>query len=168
MPRPRCCLKICPRSVSCGKTCTERNHPNVRCYVPGVVSHLSKEAKSQSSELLPTESMADPQELAIGLRWTCASDTLGYKCSLTDRPLPTKSSIYSILAKLYDPLGFLLSFTTQAKVIVQTLWGKEREWDVGGHPQGVANLEDGLQHLPDISLPLCYIAPPHVFCGAGY
>lgn len=37
--------------------------------------------------------------------------------------------IYRVLAHLYDPLGYLLPFTTRAKILVQQLWRKEREWD---------------------------------------
>ncbi|XP_039516158.1 uncharacterized protein LOC120470642, partial [Pimephales promelas] len=149
--------------------------------VPEVISHLPKGARSESSELWFTESMEDPQELALGLRWLCASDTLAYKCSLTDRPTPTMRNIYSTLARLFDPLGFLVPFATRAKIIVQQLWNKEREWDDPSLPDDALKAwitwENELQHLPEIVLPRCYSSPPldhpssvrslHIFCDAS-
>lgn len=149
--------------------------------VPEVISHLPKGARSQNSELWLTESMEDPQELALGLRWLCASDTLAYKCNVTDRPTPTMRNIYSTLARLFDPLGFLVPFATRAKIIVQHLWNKEREWDDPSLPDDALKAwliwENELQHLPEIVLPRCYSSPPldhpssvrslHIFCDAS-
>ncbi len=50
--------------------------------IPEVISHLPKEVRSQNSELWLADPRALPQELALGLRWFCASDTLGYKYHL--------------------------------------------------------------------------------------
>ncbi|XP_038160417.1 uncharacterized protein LOC119796094 [Cyprinodon tularosa] len=149
--------------------------------VPEVISHLPKESRSESSELWLTESHEDPQELTLGLRWLCASDTLGYKYHLAESPTPTMRNIYSTLARLYDPLGFLIPFTTRAKIIVQYLWKKEREWDDPSLPADALKAwlswEAELQHLPEIVLPRCYTSPPldnpaalrslQIFCDAS-
>lgn len=79
---------------------------------PDVISHLPKEARSENSELWLNESSADPQELALRLRWHCNSDTLRHKYRMLDRPTPTIRNIYRALARLYDPLGFIVLFTT--------------------------------------------------------
>lgn len=57
------------------------------------------------------------------------SDTLGYKCRLLNHKVPRLRNIYRVLASLYDPLGFIIPFTTRAKVFVQCLWSKARDWD---------------------------------------
>ncbi|KAL2084932.1 hypothetical protein ACEWY4_020450 [Coilia grayii] len=38
-------------------------------------------------------------------------------------------TVYCILASQYDPLGFIIPYTTRAKVLVQALWRTERQWD---------------------------------------
>lgn len=37
--------------------------------------------------------------------------------------------IYRVLASQYDPLGYILPFTAQAKVLVQDLWCSMRGWE---------------------------------------
>lgn len=38
-------------------------------------------------------------------------------------------NIYKVLASQYDPLGFILPYTTRAKIVVRSLWDKHRGWD---------------------------------------
>lgn len=51
---------------------------------PEVIRHLPREARSESSKLWLKETITDPQELALGLRWLCSSDTLRYKYCMLD------------------------------------------------------------------------------------
>ena len=139
---------------------------------PDVISHLPREARSESRELWIKDQGTDPQELALGLRWLCNSDTLRYKYQMQDQPIPTMRNIYQVLARLYDPLGFIVPFTTRAKVLVQQLWVKQREWDDPALPEDVLqswrSWEEELHHLSQISLPRCYVSPetdssnPHI------
>ncbi|KAK9536366.1 hypothetical protein VZT92_006152 [Zoarces viviparus] len=121
----------------------------------------AREARSENSEVWLNESGTDPQELALGLCWLCNSDTLRYKYRMLDRPKPTMRNMY--LARLYDPLGFIVPFTTQAKILVQQLWGKQRDWDDPLLPDDVLKpwltWEEELQHLSQISPPRCYVGP---------
>ncbi|KAJ8378756.1 hypothetical protein AAFF_G00236760 [Aldrovandia affinis] len=104
----------------------------------------------------------DPQEPALGLRWLCHSDTLRYKSRLLKCSPPTMRNIYRVLASQYDPIGFLTPFTTRAKVLVQQLWDKKREWDDPLLPGDLLTAwkawEDELPHLDDIRLPRCYVS----------
>lgn len=91
---------------------------------------------------------------------------------MQDQLIPTMRNIYRVLARLYDPLGFIVPFTTRAKVLVQQLWVKEREWDDPSLPeemlQAWRSWEEELQHISPISLPRCYVSPemdcsnPHI------
>ena len=148
---------------------------------PETISDLPKELRSESSELWLNETATDPQELALGLRWFCHSDTLGYRFRLQDPLVPTMQNIYRVLASLYDPLGLIVPFTTRAKVLVQCLWNKARDWDDTALPEDAltmwAEWEKELEHLPQISLPRCYVSKEldsvectrtvHVFCDAS-
>ncbi|XP_056611679.1 uncharacterized protein LOC130427939 [Triplophysa dalaica] len=42
---------------------------------------------------------------------------------------PTMRNIYKTLTCQYDPLGFIIPFTTRAKVIIQDLWKHNLGWD---------------------------------------
>lgn len=89
-------------------------------------------------------------------------------------------NIYRTLAKLYDPLGYLIPYTTRAKIVVQLLWDKRREWDDPNLPLGLLDIwhqwESELPQLSQIHLPRCYSASlqypvksrsVHVFCDAS-
>ncbi|XP_021324376.1 uncharacterized protein [Danio rerio] len=146
-----------------------------------VVRHLPKEAKSENTELWISQSQADPHEMTMGLSWHCVPDTLHYR----RRPLPyqevTMRNIYRVLASQYDPLGYIIPFTTRAKIIVRQLWAKEREWDDPLLPsellQAWQNWEAELNHLPKITMPRCYVSATldipeaerelHIFCDAS-
>lgn len=64
---------------------------------------------------------------------------------------PTMKNIYKILGSQYDPLGFLIHFTTRAKVLVQQLWAKPWQWDDPLLPENLQSVwqkwEEELKHL---------------------
>lgn len=90
-------------------------------------------------------------------------------------------NIYRVLASQYDPLGYLIPYTTRAKIIVQHLWDKKRDWDDPHLPadllQTWTKWEEELPALQNIVLPRCYCSPIkdtatsvrdiHVFCDAS-
>ncbi|KAJ8400031.1 hypothetical protein AAFF_G00400700 [Aldrovandia affinis] len=149
--------------------------------IPDVISHLPNEIRSEGSEQWLNHTDMDPQEAALGLRWLCHSDTLRYKSRLLKCSPPTMRNIYRVLASQYDPIGFLTPFTTRAKVLVQQLWDKKREWDDPLLPGDLLTAwkawEDELPHLDDIRLPRCYVSlaldhaaskrEVHIFCDAS-
>ncbi|KAI7814087.1 hypothetical protein IRJ41_007891 [Triplophysa rosa] len=88
--------------------------------------------------------------------------------------------IYRTLAKQYDPLGYLIPFTTRAKIIVQLLWDRKRGWDDPCLPTELLaawqQWESELPQLSQISQPRCYSSSiqhaiksrsVHVFCDAS-
>ena len=116
---------------------------------------MPKEVLSQSGEHWLNQSDMDPQEPALGLRWLCQSDTLMYK-SYTPKSSPiTMRNIYRMITSLYDPLGYITPFSTRAKIIVQPLWNKKREWDDPLLPGDLLEAwkiwKRELQHLNDTS-----------------
>lgn len=148
---------------------------------PDVIGHLPKEIKSESSEQLLNHTNMDPQEPALGLRWLCHSDTLRYKSWPFEHSPATMRNIYKVLASQYDPIGFLTPYTTRAKVLVQQLWDKKREWDDPLLPGELLTAwqdwENELPYLDSIRLPRCYVNPAmdqatnkrevHIFCDAS-
>ncbi|XP_034733444.1 uncharacterized protein LOC117948085 [Etheostoma cragini] len=151
--------------------------------LPDVIAHLPPEARSEGCELWLTADGADPQESTLGLRWHCPSDTLGYKHRQAVATEPTLRNKYRVLASQYDPLGYIIPYTTQAKVFIQALWRNEQGWDepITGELLSVWQCmyvwENELSHLHHIDMPRCYMpmsidpdSSPvdlHVFCDAS-
>ena len=148
--------------------------------VPSVVEHLPQEARSDSLELWLAQDRADSPEPTLGLCWHCQTDTIGYKHRPIVYSAPTMRNIYRVLASQYDPLGFILPYTTRAKMLVRRLWEKQRDWDDPLLPQDLLQAwkdwEGELQYLPQVTLSRAY-APVevessvtrevHVFCDAS-
>lgn len=148
---------------------------------PEVVSHLPTEARSSATEQWLSQSRTDPLEPTLGLRWNCATDTLGYQYRIIEHATLTMRTAYQVLASQYDPLGFMVPFTTCAKVLIQQLWSKQRGWDDPDLPpvlrQAWEAWEDELKHLSSVSIPRCYspssvegtdtLYDLHVFCDAS-
>ncbi|KAI4883543.1 hypothetical protein NFI96_026925, partial [Prochilodus magdalenae] len=130
---------------------------------PGVVSHLPSHIRSDSSELWLNYGKQDAQESTLGLHWNCHSDTLSYKHRPVDNETTTLRNFYKVLASQYDPLGYIIPYTTRAKILVQRLWDKRRDWDDPHLPQDALSAwhawESELKDLSRITLPRCYTTP---------
>lgn len=96
----------------------------------------------------------------MGLHWHCPTDTLSYKSRLVVLPQITMRTICKVLASQYDPVGFIVPYTTRAKVIVQQLWAKQHEWDDPNLPEQLLEVwrawDSELPDLQHITLPCCY------------
>lgn len=54
----------------------------------------------------------DSKEPTLGLRWNYDEDTLGYHHRSTEHAALPMRTAYQVLASQYDPLGFIVPFTT--------------------------------------------------------
>ncbi|KAK7930869.1 hypothetical protein WMY93_007264 [Mugilogobius chulae] len=132
--------------------------------LPSVTNHLPKEARSDNTEIWLSHDR----------------DALGYRHRVVPYDALTLRNIYRILASQYDPLGFLIPFTTRAKVLIQKLWEKKRDWDDPCLPEAFIKAwkswEAELPMLSQIRIPRCYghleagqpvVRELHVFCDAS-
>lgn len=103
---------------------------------PDVISHLPEDLRSRSAELWLAQDKTDSPESTLGLSWHFSTDMLGYKCRPVCYGALTMRNIYKVLASQYDPLGFILPYTTRAKMLVRCLWDKHRGWDDPQLPPG--------------------------------
>ncbi|KAL0149827.1 hypothetical protein M9458_054875 [Cirrhinus mrigala] len=130
------------------------------CNIPYVLRHLPAEARSDSMERWLSHDEPGLSEPALGLSWHWGSDTLSYK----SRPLAYGAlmmrNVYKVMARQYDPLGFIAPFTTRARLIVQSMWDKPCDWDDPCIPQDLQKAwmewESELHLLPRISVPRPY------------
>lgn len=74
----------------------------------------------------------------LGIRWNPHFDSFFVAISLPDKIPNTKRNILSIIAKLYDPLGWVTPATVTAKIFMQQLWREELGWD-DAIPASLAN-----------------------------
>ena len=72
-------------------------------------------------------------EKVLDIDWNCVSNEfLIHFTTLTERAkslVPTKRNILSILAGLYDPLGFVSPLAVTTKVLLKELWIEGFVWD---------------------------------------
>ncbi|KAI4884383.1 hypothetical protein NFI96_011230, partial [Prochilodus magdalenae] len=148
---------------------------------PSVVEHLPAEAKAASTEQWLSQHQQDPEEPALGLHWNCLTDRLGYRHRPVEYSQPTLRNVYKVMATQYDPLGYLIPFTTRGKILIQDLWKVGVGWDEQIQPKALLEIwtqwENELVYLPQVEMPRCYVpasadigAPTqqaHIFCDAS-
>ncbi|XP_065092160.1 uncharacterized protein LOC135713002 [Ochlerotatus camptorhynchus] len=81
---------------------------------------------TQSSlQFSPNESIK-----ALGIRWEPEPDQLRFDSQIQQRDdPPTKRSILSDIARLFDPLGQIAPVVVTAKILMQELWSLSCDWD---------------------------------------
>lgn len=66
----------------------------------------------------------------LGIRWNALSDTFYYVTGhINVDPIATKRQILSVIARLFDPLGWLGPTIIIAKLLMQQLWEEKCDWD---------------------------------------
>ena len=67
---------------------------------------------------------------ALGIRWRPKEDIFTFKYDSIKVPsILTRRSVLSLLSSVYDPLGLLIPFTLQAKLIMREISNMKNEWD---------------------------------------
>lgn len=66
----------------------------------------------------------------LGVQWNPASDEISIKIEIPVNVDPwTKRTFLSAASKLYDPLGWLAPCIVVVKILFQSLWKRQLEWD---------------------------------------
>lgn len=73
-----------------------------------------QETHQETPLFLKTKTTYEQQFVILSLHWSPTSDAVSYQLNLSASPLPTKRSVLSIIAKIYDPCGFLAPCTMLA------------------------------------------------------
>ncbi|CAI5682991.1 unnamed protein product [Oreochromis niloticus] len=100
-----------------------------------------------------------PVQTVLGVRWSVSSDTFSFKVALEEKPV-TRRGILSIIASVFDPLGFLAPFLLIGKKILQEMCLKSIGWDepLPGElkPQWESWVAD-LKNLQRLQIPRCFV-----------
>ncbi|XP_043258500.1 uncharacterized protein LOC122400851 [Colletes gigas] len=92
---------------------------------PSLIANF-KELASEEFLFLDMETV----KKTLGIYWRPRDDSISYKVTITDQGSQiTKRTIFSNIAKLFDPLGLLGPVVVKAKLIMQELWKRGVGWD---------------------------------------
>ncbi|XP_071058697.1 uncharacterized protein [Pseudochaenichthys georgianus] len=103
-----------------------------------------------------------PAQRVLGIRWNVESDSFSFKVSLDEKPA-TRRGILSVVASLYDPLGFLAPFILEGKRVLQEMCRKGTGWDEPLPSELKLRWEswmNDLENLEKIQIPRCF-TPKH-------
>ncbi|XP_055714803.1 uncharacterized protein LOC129808922, partial [Phlebotomus papatasi] len=89
-----------------------------------IMSQIPQEDHEKSSSL----SMGEESVKTLGLNWTPNSDCFRFTTTEFHSSI-TKRTILSDMAKMFDPLGLLAPVTISAKILMQSLWEIQTDWD---------------------------------------
>ena len=98
----------------------------------------------------------------LGVTWCREDDVFSFTGD--EQPagiVPTKRVVLSMLARIYDPVGFLTPFTVVVKCLFQELWGLQLEWDDELPPEYAEKFNkwlSGCKVLKNMKVPRCYTA----------
>jgi len=84
--------------------------------------------KWKTNTTLPNIESTESTETILGVKWNPAKDILSIKIPESS-VINTKRSLASYLCSIFDPLGFLLPFSNQFKMLLQQCWLIKASWD---------------------------------------
>lgn len=97
------------------------------------------------------EESTHPQYSVLGLHWCPNNDTFSYSVDLSTQAT-TKRQVLSMIAKLYDPCGFLSPVTMWCKIYMQCLWAQGTQWDEPISPSLSTKWQSFVSQLSHLSL----------------
>lgn len=134
-----------------------------------------------SSELIPTTEreydFSSTDEIkTLGIAWKAKTDCFTFKVKVEQNAHPTKRSVLSTIAKLFDPLGLLGPVITRAKIFMQQLWLLKIDWSERLPAKEAGEWQEfmrSLINLNDINIERCIIIQGagvielHGFCDSS-
>ncbi len=126
-----------------------------------VLSCVAPSGRAESTDPLKLNPEITSEGHVIGIQWSMVSDSFSFNINAKDHP-PTRRGLLSVIASLYDPLGFMAAFTLSGKCILQELCHKGIGWD-DPIPEHLSSWweewKNSLKTLKDITIPRCYHPP---------
>jgi len=106
-----------------------RGHFPIRKWCSNESAALEGESECDKEQLIKFHDGSDVAK-ALGLVWDPSSDQLLFNFSqLPTNQRPTRRVELSTIAKFYDPLGLITPIITKSKIILQSLWCANVDWD---------------------------------------
>jgi hypothetical protein len=126
-----------------------------------LLQRLSPDERGSDDILTLTEFNEDEEDnatSALGVQYAPRGDCFQFKGFevLVDEKTPTKRTITSKMARLWDPMGYIGPFSVRAKLIARDCWLAGTDWDEKPPDDVIAKWDKWLsevQHLKNISIP---------------
>jgi len=93
--------------------------------VPELIIDIPVDMRENSDHLI----QRDESLKILGLSWKPSVDSFVFKVSRDIPVEPTKRSVSSMIARLFDPLGWASPVVISAKILLQELWLANVGWD---------------------------------------
>nr|XP_034194949.1 uncharacterized protein LOC117611132 [Osmia lignaria] len=91
---------------------------------------LLKDIPAEDHGLAVSRTLQDDERVKVlGIQWNPSSDVFHFHTNTPELKKYTKRAFLSLLAKTYDPLGWIAPFIVQGKIILQKLWLAKVSWD---------------------------------------
>jgi hypothetical protein len=87
----------------------------------------------------------------LGLSWLPREGVFCFVIASSVTAFPTRRSILSFVAKLYDPLGWAALVVIIAKILLQELWLLKKNWDAPIAQELVQRWKDYVDDLPHLA-----------------
>ena len=129
-----------------------------------VIASIPEDKRAGSMKDMDLDKL--PLERTLGVHWNVESDAFEFHVTIREKE-ETRRGILSMISSLYDPLGFLAPFILLAKILLQELCRKGKEWDEPVSEEDVSKWRNWLKDLPrlsEVSIPRCF-RPDNVVIG---
>lgn len=115
-----------------------------------ILNQLHDIYESSNDPLLTIKN--DKISKTLGVIWDGQNDELLFSSSYIDKhnSRPTKRSILSTIAQIYDPLGLINPCLLQAKILLHELWANDKSWDDEVPTELEMKWKQFLKHLPQL------------------
>ncbi|XP_036142860.1 uncharacterized protein LOC118645588 [Monomorium pharaonis] len=84
----------------------------------------------------------------LGLRWHPAEDCFSIKLNPSNITRFTKRTVLAETARLFDPLGWLAPVVARAKILIQSAWLQQLDWDAPLHSAEAKEWRTFFEELP--------------------
>ncbi|XP_057366727.1 uncharacterized protein LOC130687571 [Daphnia carinata] len=120
-----------------------------------------------------------PMDRALGILWDSEIDAFTFKVGerVQSHATPTKRNLVSVVATVYDPLGFVAPMVFAMKVLIQEVWRAKLDWNEELPESLKCQFQKWCQSLPNlarITIPRCLVKEErptkqqvHIFADAS-
>jgi Pao retrotransposon peptidase len=84
----------------------------------------------ESLQLVQIKTFDKASSKVLGLQWERQSDKFNFGPVISINDSCTKRNILSVVARMFDPLGFLSPLTLSLKIWIKRLWELKIDWDM--------------------------------------
>ena len=115
-----------------------------------VIDSIPISERSDSTQNIDIRHDQLPSERTLGLEWNIETDSFHFKVN-SEAGTSTKRSILSMVARIYDPLGFLAPYILKGKQILQRVTRSQKSWDEQLDSKDEHDWREWVEQLPELN-----------------